>query len=111
MKKTLSLILVLVLLMMLAAPAYALTGTVKVGTWLNVRKGPAKSYATIGYLMNGDKVQVYEKYPDTGYVRIIGPISSTHPEASSISEIAFDMDNEVMYVQREGYVDSRYIQM
>lgn len=37
-----------------------LTGVLKrhLGTWLKVRKGLSTSYATIGYLMNGDKVGI-----------------------------------------------------
>lgn len=116
MKKTICLILTVICLLMIAAPAFADSiprwGTVKVeSTWLNVRKNPEPDATIIAYLKNGDRVKCYETY-GTGYMRVVGNFRSSH--SSSINgffEAAYGMDNEIMVYEQTGYVYRTYIKL
>lgn len=110
MKRMISLALVLACLLIMAAPAYAQTATVRVGTWLTVRKEGNSSSAVIGYLKNGDTVDILEMAYDVDYVRVRGVFRSNHDWASSaVSGIVFDAGEEVQATSRIGYVLKKYL--
>ena len=61
MKKMICLVLVLICVFTIAAPAFAETyptGTVHVSTWLNVHNKPSLSSGLVGYLKNGERVSI-----------------------------------------------------
>ena len=116
MKKMICLVLVLICVFTIAAPAFADSiprwGTVKVeSTWLNVRKNPEPDATIIAYLKNGDRVKCYETY-GTGYMRVVGNFRSSHSSSiSGFSETAYGMDSEIMVYEQTGYVYSSYIHL
>ena len=114
MKKMICLVLVLICVFTIAAPAFAETyptGTVHVSTWLNVHKKPSLSSGLVGYLKNGERVSIIRM--DAGispFYYIKGGIHADHSWADSIiAPVAYGMENEFNAVQQYGYVHKDYI--
>lgn len=99
MKKLVSMALVLVLCVCFASSAFALTttGTVKVDTWLNLRKSASTSATIIAYMQNGTKVTVLDEANITnGFYHISGRSYTNHHDWSGKAT-------------RTGYASASYI--
>lgn len=114
MKKMICLVLVLICVFTIAAPAFAETyptGTVHVAKWLNVRKGPSTSTTIIGYLQNGQTVKIVRMDADINpFYYIKGGIHDYHYWADGvIAPVAYDMEYEINAVESYGYVHKDYV--
>lgn len=97
MKKLVSMALVLVLCFCFASSAFALTGTVKVSTWLNLRKEPKSNSTVIAYMKNGETVTILDEANKTnGFFHIRGYSYTNH-------------DNWTGRAERTGYASASYI--
>lgn len=82
MKRAFCIVLVLVLMLCFTSNALAFQGTVKVKTWLNLRKSPSTGAGINGYMQNGTIVTVLDTMNLTnGFYHIRGRSYTTHPES------------------------------
>lgn len=97
-KRIVAIGLVVVLLLCFASSALAITGTVSVSTWLNLRKKASTSSTIIAYMKNGTVVQILDNANITnGFYRIKGESYTNH-------------HNWTGKATRTGYGSANYIQ-
>lgn len=78
-KRIVAMGLVVILLLCFASSALALTGTVKVSTWLKLHKSASTSSTTLAYLKNGTIVEILDNASKTnGFFHIKGYSYTDH---------------------------------
>lgn len=87
MKRAFCIVLALVLMLCLASSALALSGTVRVSTWLNLRKSANTSSGLEGYMRNGTPVTIWDDGNKTnGFYRISGWSYSHHAPKDKLDD-------------------------
>lgn len=83
MKRITCLVLVFALVFCFAGTAFAISGTVHVSTWLNLRKSPSTDAVIIAYMKDGTPVTILDEANKTnGFYHISGYSYTNHHDWS-----------------------------